>query len=293
MFVIIGAVILFGSIIVGYVMHHGQIAALMQINEFIIIGGAALASMLISGGPQALSKIFSGSMSLLKGNPYTKEAYLDLLQLLYEIFSTARREGVLALEKHAEHPEESDMFARHSFFQSSHHALSFLTDNLKLILMGSVGVYELSDLMDLDLEVRHEEAKKIPTLVSKTGDSMPGFGIVAAVLGVIITMQSIGGKPEEIGEKVAAALVGTFLGVLLAYGIFGPMAHALESLVNVEHKYLNCIKDALISFAKGDSPMVSVEFARRNIDVEFRPSFAETEAKLRGRKTEEAQAKAA
>ncbi len=293
MFVIIGYVLMFVCIIVGYTMHHGHIATLIQINELIIIGGAAISSMIVAGGKNAIPNCIKNVMAVIKGNPFTKAAYLDLLQMLYDLFMIARKDGLLALEQHAEYPEASDLFARFPFFSHNHHAVSFLTDNLKLILLGGVGVYDLSDLMDLDLEVRREELRKTPALVAKTGDAMPGFGIVAAVLGVVITMQYISGKPEEIGEKVAAALVGTFLGVLMAYGVFGPMAHAMEELVEAEMAYFKCIKDALLSFAKGDSAMVSVEFARRNIDPEVRPSFAETETRLRQKKADDSAQQAA
>ncbi len=283
MFVVVGVVALFASLIAGYTMHGGKIAALMQINEFIIIGGAGLASVIIGYSPKAAIGMLTALMGLMKGNPYRKSAYLELLQAMYQVFQLGRREGLIALEKHVENPEHSDILHNYPSFMHNHHAIEFFADTMKVVIMGGVSMYDLSDLMDLDLETQHEEAMRIPSVFSTVGDSMPGFGIVAAVLGVVITMQSIGGPPEEVGEKVGAALVGTFIGVLLAYGIFAPLSKATEAIAKSEGQYLNCIKNGVVAFARGDSPLICVEFARRNIEPERRPSFKEVEDVCKGR----------
>jgi chemotaxis protein MotA len=280
-FVIIGLVIVFGSIVGGFVMHHGNLAVLIQINEFIIIGGAALGALLVANPLPLVKQLFGQLLGLLKPNPYNDKAYQELLQVLYEIFQTARKEGLVGLEAHIEDPGSSEIFKKYASFSGNHHAVSFLADTLKVLLTGAVEDHHLSEILDLDLERQHEEAMAVPAALTRVGDAMPGFGIVAAVLGIIVTMGSIGGAASEIGEKVAAALVGTFFGILLAYGVVGPMATAIEARIRSEVSYMGCIRTALLSFARGDSPMTSVEFARRNIEPIDRPSFTELEALTR------------
>jgi chemotaxis protein MotA len=280
-FVIVGLLVVFGSVIGGYAMHHGNVGVLIQTSEFIIIGGAAMGSLLVANPPSLVKRLFGGVMGLMKANPYNEHAYTELLQVHYDIFQTARKEGLVGLEGHIEDPAQSEIFKKYPTFSANHHAVSFLADTLKVLLTGAVEDHHLSDILDLDLEQQHEEAMAIPQALTRVSDAMPGFGIVAAVLGVIITMGSIGGAASEIGEKVAAALVGTFVGILLAYGVVGPMATALEARVRAEGAYMACIRTALLSFARGDSPMTSVEFARRNIEPVDRPSFAELEALTR------------
>jgi len=277
MFVLIGVAIAFASILVGYTMHGGKVAALMQYTEFIIIGGAAFGSVVVGYSFKGVQAVVKACMGLLKGNPYDKSTFLDLLRAMYEIFSIARVQGLLSLEKHAENPAESDIFQKYPSLASNHEALDVLADTLKIIVMGAVNIYDLSDMMDTDLETRHEESMQVTNILSTVADAMPAFGIVAAVLGVVVTMQAIGGPPEKVGEKVGAALVGTFLGVLLAYVVFAPLSRATESIVKCEQQYLACIKHALVAFARGDAPLICVEFARRNIEPELRPSFTEME----------------
>ncbi|MBA4158146.1 MAG: flagellar motor stator protein MotA [Gemmatimonadetes bacterium] len=281
MFVAIGLLIVFGSILGGYVMHGGQIAVLIQVSEFIIIGGSGLGALVIGNSPHMVRRVFKEIFALLKPSGFTEKAYSELLQVLYEVFQVARKEGLIGLESHVENPEKSELFGRYPIFSANHHAVAFLTDNLKVLLTGAVEDHHLSEILELDLDRQHEEAMAPPNAVAKIGDAMPAFGIVAAVLGVIITMGSIGGPAAEIGEKVAAALVGTFLGVLLAYGFFGPLAQIMEARVRAEHAYLSCIRTAILSFARGDSPMTSVEFARRSVEPEDRPSFSELETLTR------------
>lgn len=282
-FVIIGLVVVFGSILGGYTMHHGKVAVLIQVSEFIIIGGAALGAMIVGNPPALIKRIFANMGALLKPSPYNERAYGELLQLMYDIFQKARKEGLIGLEAHIEDPEKSDIFAKYPSFEHNHHAVAFLTDTLKVLLTGAVEEHHLSEILDLDLDRQHEEAMAVPAALNRVGDAMPGFGIVAAVLGVVITMSSIGGAAAEIGEKVAAALVGTFLGILLSYGVVGPIASAIEARIKAEESYMACIRTALLAFARGDAPMTAVEFARRNIEPGERPSFAELEELTRRR----------
>ncbi len=277
MLLIVGLVVVCCSVVGGYLMHHGQLAVLIQVNEFLIIGGAGLGSMLVGNPPETLKRVVRQVVSLLKPNPYNAPAFTDLLQVLYKVFQKARKDGLVGLEVHIEHPENSDLFRQHPTFMHHEHAVALLCDTLKVLLSGAVENHHLDDILVNDLDQQEHEAMSAPLAVAKVADAMPGFGIVAAVLGVIITMGSIGGAASEIGLKVAAALVGTFLGVLLSYGVLGPIAQAMETRLHSEHAYMLVIKAALLAFARGDSPMSAVEFARRNIHPNVRPSFAQLE----------------
>lgn len=281
MFTILGIAIVLIATMVGYIMHGGNIAVLMQINEFIVIGGAGLGSFLAANGMKNMQATMKAATGLLKPDPYTKMAYMDLLKMMYQLFNVARKEGLLGLEKHIEKPEESEIIKLFPTFLNNHHAVHFFCDTMKVILTGAVGPHDLSEMMELDLETSHAEAKIPVDAVTVVGDAMPGFGIVAAVLGVIITMGKIGGDASAIGQSVAAALVGTFLGILLAYGIFQPLAKAMEYRLKGEGQYMNCIRFALFSFARGESPITCVEFARRNIDPTVRPGFTEMEKSVK------------
>jgi chemotaxis protein MotA len=281
-FLIIGLVVVFGSIVGGYVMHHGQLAVLIQVNELLIIGGAGLGSMIVGNDPGTLKRSFSMTMGLLKPDPFNSSAYNELLQVLYQILRTARKDGLVGLEAHIENPSSSEIFRKYPKFMHHKQAVELLCDTLKVLLSGTVEDHHLADILDMDLEQQHNESMAVSSAITKTGDAMPGFGIVAAVLGVIITMGSIGGAASEIGEKVAAALVGTFLGILLSYGVLGPIAQSIEARIKSEHAYMLCIRTAILAFARGDSPASAVEFARRNIEPAARPSFAQLEGLTRG-----------
>jgi len=262
-------------------MHHGQIVVLLQWSEFIIIGGAAFGAFLISNPISVVKGAFASTLGLIKPNPYTEKAYAELLKVLYDVFQKARKDGLVGLEAHIEDPDKSDIFKKYDFFRNHHHALPFLCDTLKVLLTGAVEDHHLAEILDMDLERMHEEEQAIPSAMAVIGDALPGFGIVAAVLGVVITMGAIGGSAQSIGEKVAAALVGTFLGILLSYGLVNPLAKAIEARNRSEAAYMSCIRTALLAFARGDAPMTCVEFARRNIEPVDRPTFAELEALTR------------
>ncbi|MCG9895055.1 MAG: flagellar motor stator protein MotA [Fimbriimonadaceae bacterium] len=280
MFAFIGIIVAIISTLLGYTMHGGSIAILIQPTEFIILGGVAIGIFLGSSGLQVTMQTIQGVLGLLKPD-LTKQAYVDLLKMMYQLFSVARKEGLLGLEKHIENPEESDIISKFPSFMANHHAVHFFCDTLKVILTGAVGPHDLSEMMELDLETAEHEEMKPSHAVQNLADAMPAVGIVAAVLGIVITMGKIGGDPKTIGMSVGVALVGTFFGIFSGYVIFNPIAKALETKVHIGHSYMNCIRHALFSFARGESPITCVEFARRNIVPTLRPGFAELEAAVK------------
>ena len=273
----IGAIIVLGGVIGGFTWHGGQILALNQPSELLIIGGAAIGSMIIATPISVLKSLIGQLKTLIAGGGLSKKDYLDLLVMMYEIFNVARRDGLVGLENHIEHPQESEIFKRYPKFLKNHHAVDFFADTMRVIISGSVQPYDLEDLMENDIEVLHEDESRPGTALATVADSLPGLGIVAAVLGVVITMGAIDGPPEEIGHKVASALVGTFLGILGCYGFVGPMAVSMKHRTAETKQYLACMKDALLSFHKGVAGVIAVEFARRSLYAEVRPGFVELE----------------
>ena len=283
MLFVVGALIVLGSVMGGYMMHGGEILVLNQPSEFLIIGGAAIGSLII-GTP---SKVLKGLLSQIKatfGSAPSRTDYLELLAMLYQLFRTIQQSGMMALEAHVEKPAESPILSKYPKFLARHEAADFLADSIKVMIMGGISAHDLEALMDEDLHVHHEEESKPASTLTKVGDSLPGLGIVAAVLGVVITMGAIDGPPAEIGHKVAAALVGTFLGIFLAYGFVGPLATSLEHRVSDEGRYGHCLKVGLLSAYKGLPPAIAVEFARRVLPHDVRPSFEETEKACKAQK---------
>lgn len=274
---IIGNLIVIGSVVGGYLMAHGKLGILWQPAELVIIGGAAFGAFVITNSPKVLKAVVAGIPGLLAGSPYNKAAYMELLSLMYELFTKARKEGLMALEAHVEEPSNSDVFNKFPKILKDHGALDFITDYLRMIVGGNMNAMELENLMDAELDNHHHTADLPGSAVVTMGDGLPGFGIVAAVLGVIITMGSIGGSPAELGLHIAAALVGTFLGILLAYGFVGPMGNAMKEIAEEEGKYLMCIKMCILATLNGYSPQVAVEFGRKVIDHAERPNFIELE----------------
>ncbi len=276
MFAFIGIIAGIIFVLMGFIMHGGSIAVLIQPSEFVIIFGGALGIFLGSNGLKVLQQTIKASIALLKPEP-TKQTYLDLLKMLYQIFSVARKEGLLGLESHIEHPHKSDVISKYPSFLANHHAVDFFSDTMKVVLTGAVGPHDLSEMMEIDLDAAHAEENLPGEGVQGIADAMPAIGIIAAVLGVIITMGKIGGDAAEIGMSVAIALVGTFLGIFVAYIVCAPLSRSLLNRVRVNAQYLNCIRNALFSFARGESPITCIEFARRNIDPSVRPGFTELE----------------
>lgn len=286
MFVIIGILVVFGAVVSGYLMEHGNIRVLLQPAELIIIGGAAVGTVLVANPLHVLKKIAAGIGGVFKGSPYTRQAYIDSLKMMYDLLNKARKDGLMALENDVEEPGKSPLFSKGPAVLKNHHVQDFVCDSLRMAITG-IDAFDLDQLLDLDLEVHHHDASQPTTALSTMADSMPGLGIVAAVLGVVITMQAMGGPPEEIGRKVAAALVGTFLGILLCYGLIGPIAANMSKAAEEEHAYLYVLRVLMISFLRGTAPIMAVEVARRAIPGHVRPSFREVEAACR-KKTAEA-----
>ncbi len=276
MLLIVGALVVLASVAGGYLMHGGDLLALNQPSEVLIIGGAALGALIIGTPLPLLKRIFGCFGSFFTSGP-GKQEYLELLGMMYQTFRLTQQSGVMALESHCDDPKGSAIFARFPKFLANHHAVDFFTDSVRVIIMGGVSPYDLEAMMDVDLEVHHHEALKPAQAIAKVGESLPGMGIVAAVLGVVITMGAIDGPPSEIGHKVGAALVGTFLGILACYGFVAPMASSLEHKVDFEGQYLATIKAGVLALSKGLAPAIAVEFARRSIPAELRPNFSETE----------------
>jgi chemotaxis protein MotA len=285
MLLIVGVLIVLGSVVAGYSLHGGSLLVLNQPSEFLIIGGSAIGSLLIST-PIPVLKRLAGQMTRFFKPAVAKDDYLDLLAMLYQMFKTTQQSGVMALEAHCDDPYGSSILSRYPKFLANHHALSFLSDSVKVIILGGINSHDLEALMDEDLEVHHQEAVRPAATLARISDALPGLGIVAAVLGVVITMQAIDGPASEIGHKVAAALVGTFLGILLCYGFVGPMATHLELMAENDSRYLVCIKAGLLATYKGFAPTIAVEFARRVIPGEERPDFDETEQYCRSLRPE-------
>ncbi len=283
MFVIIGVVVVIVSVFGGFVLEGGPLAVIIQPVEFMIIGGAAIGALLISAPPKLLKDIIGKIIGTVKGSTISKQSYLDLLKLMFDVFQLSRKDGLIALESHIENPETSNLFTQYPQFLNNHHILHFICDTFRLVVLGGVAAHDMEALMDCDIETHHHEGTKPGMILQKIGDSMPGLGIVAAVLGIVITMQAIDGPPEVIGHKVAVALVGTFLGIYLSYGFVQPIATNIDMANDEESKIFEVIKSGMIAFAKGLNPIIAVEFARRSIPSDYRPEFQEMEKHVKGK----------
>jgi chemotaxis protein MotA len=277
MFAIIGILVVFGAVIGGFLMEHGKLMVLMQPAELVIIGGAAAGTVLIGNPLSTIIRIAKGALGIFRGSAFTKAFYMEHLKMLNDLFQSARKNGVAKLEADLDSPDQSEVFKRYPLFSNNHHALHFVCDTLRMFVSGGVTHFELDQMMELDMEVHHASSAAPVTALSTMADSLPGLGIVAAVLGVVITMGSIGGPPEEVGHKVAAALVGTFLGILLCYGLFGPIAANMTNSNEAEAQFYHFLRVGLGAFIRGAAPMLAIEFARRSIPEELRPSFKEME----------------
>ncbi len=273
---IVGFITVVGTVLTGYVLHHGNLMVLYQPTEYLIIIGAAFGSYIIANP----SYIIKGTLKSLKllfknGHAYSKQQYTDLLLFQYEMYKFMKTKGMLEVESHIENPGSSDLFAKYPSLLSNHHATDFFCDYVRLMTMGVDNKYQLEDMMDKELEAHHHEHHNIAHSVVALGDAFPAIGIVAAVLGVIITMGSIAEPPEILGGLVGAALVGTFLGIFLAYGFVGPMGVHLTAYFEDEACYYECLKIGMLAHVQGNAPAVSVEFARKVIPSGVMPSFKE------------------
>jgi chemotaxis protein MotA len=277
MFAIIGIVVVFGAVVAGFLMEKGHLLVLMQPAELVTIGGAALGTLLIANPPHILKRIAGGVVGVLGASQFGKKRYLDSLKMMYEFLNKVRKDGLIAVEADVEKPQESAIFKKYPAFLKDHHVEAFVCDTLRMAITGGVEPFDMDQMMELDMEVHHDEAMQPIHALITVADALPGLGIVAAVLGVVITMGALGGPPEEIGKKVAAALVGTFLGILLCYGVVGPVGSSMTKNAEEHNSYLHVLRVLMLSFLKGAAPMLAVEMARRAIPAHVRPSFEEME----------------
>lgn len=277
MFVLIGIVIVIGGVLGGYLGEHGNISLLIQPNEYLIIFGAALGGFIIASPLKVIKAVQAGILRMFKSRVYSKNDYLDALLLLADIFYKIRKEGLVSIEGDLDDPNKSQIFKNHQSFIKNHHALAFLADTLRTLTITDIEAHEMGDLLDYEIEAHYEEALVPSKSIANVADALPGLGIVAAVLGIVLTMKKIDAPPAVLGECIGAALVGTFTGVLMCYGFVGPMAKNLENIASEDKEFLSVIKAGLLAFMNTPSPQVAIEFARRVVPGDLRPSFLELE----------------
>jgi chemotaxis protein MotA len=292
MFAIVGIVLVFCAVIGGFLMEKGHLAVLLQPAELLIIAGASIGTLLVANPMHILKGIAAGLMGIMKGSRFSKQRYLNTLKMMYQFLNKVRKEGLLAVEMDVEKPAESALFKNFPDFMADHESLNFLCDTLRTAITGGVEPFDMDQMMELDMEVHHHAATQPIDALSTVADALPGLGIVAAVLGVVITMGALGGPPEEIGEKVAAALVGTFLGILLCYGVVGPLSANMRKSADEQNEYLHVLRVLLLSFLKGSAPMIAIEMGRRAIPAHVRPSFDEMEKNCKNKTETPAEAAA-
>ncbi len=281
MFVLIGMAIVIGAVLGGYLMEEGNLSLLIQPAELIIIFGAAIGGFVIASPLKVIKAVQGGMMRIFINRIYSRADYMDALVLLSEIFYKIRKEGLVSIEADLDDPEKSAIFKKYPKFIKNHHALAFLTDTLRTLTITDIEAHELGSLLDYEIEAHHEESLIPAKSIANIADSLPGLGIVAAVLGVVLTMKKISEPPEVLGHSIGAALVGTFLGVLLCYGFVGPMSRNLEAIANEDREFLTVVKAALLAFVNTPSPQVAIEFARRVVPGDLRPSFLELETVIK------------
>jgi chemotaxis protein MotA len=282
MLVIIGYVIVVGSVFGGFALAGGHLGALLQPVEVLMIVGAAFGAFVCGNSVKSVKATLGALPSCLKGSKYTKALYMELMSLLYEILNKVRKEGLMSIERDIEAPKESALLAKYPKVASDHHLLEFMTDYLRLMVSGNMNAFEIENLMDHEIETHHHEAEEPGHIIQKIADGLPAFGIVAAVMGVVHTMASVGLPPAELGKLIANALVGTFLGILLAYGVVGPLANLLEQRAQESTKILQCIKVTLLATLNGYAPSIAIEFGRKVLYSAERPTFGELEGHVKG-----------
>ncbi|OEY67862.1 flagellar motor stator protein MotA [Marinobacter sp. X15-166B] len=283
MALIIGAIIVVASVLGGYVLHGGNLLVLWQPTEVLIIGGAALGSFIIANPGYIIKQVFRGTLQLLVGSPFNKAYYVDLLSLLYDIFDKSRKQGVMSIEEDIDNPEASEIFLRYPAVMKSKELLVFITDYLRIISTGNMAPHEIEGMMDNEIESRSHELDEPAHAVNKVADALPGLGIIAAVLGIVITMSFLSEGPERIGLAVAAALVGTFLGIWMGYGFVGPTSTALEHHAKYELKAYECAKSAIVAMVSGQAPQMAIEFGRKALPTNKRPAFQELNDHVRAK----------
>ena len=284
MFVIVGYVVVLGAVFGGFIMAGGHVASLFQPVELIMIGGSALGAFFVANTPKTVKATLKALPSLLKGSKFSKALYIDLLSMLYEILAKVRKEGLMSIESDVENPEASPIFSKYPAIQHDHHAMEFLTDDMRMMVGGHLNAFEIENLMDNEIETHHHEGEVPIHALAKLADGLPAFGIVAAVMGVVHTMESVGIPPAELGKLIAAALVGTFLGILLSYGFVAPLTSLLEQKLHESTKMFQCMKVTLLASMNGYAPQVAVEFGRKVLYSTERPGFSELEEEVKSRK---------
>ncbi len=280
---IIGIVVVFGAVIGGFLMEKGPLLVLMQPAEMVTIGGAAIGTILIANPMSTIKAMIAGVKGVLSPSSFDKDRYLSTLKMMYEIFNKVRKGGLTSIEADVEKPHESEIFKRYPMFLKDHHSEAFICDTLRTAISGGVDPFDMDQMMELDMDVAHHEALEPIQALTAVADALPGLGIVAAVLGVVITMGSLGGPPEEIGKKVAAALVGTFLGILMCYGLVGPLAANMTKGAAEHNAYLHVLRVIILAFLKGLAPILAIEMGRRAIPEGVRPTFDEMEKECKKR----------
>ena len=282
MLVLVGYVIVVGAVFGGFVLAGGHLAAMLQPVELLMIGGAALGAFVVGNPAKTLKATFKTLPSLLKGSKYTKALYMELMALLYEILDKTRKEGLLAIERDIDAPKESPLFRKYPRVLKDHHLVEFITDYLRLMVSGKLNAIEIEALMDSEIQTHHQEGEIPAHALQRVADGLPAFGIVAAVMGVVHTMESVGLPPSELGLLIAHALVGTFLGILMSYGFVGPLSGVVEQKLHEATKALECIKVTLLASLNDAVPSVAVEFGRKVLYSTERPGFAELEKHVKG-----------
>ncbi|MFA6121504.1 MAG: flagellar motor stator protein MotA [Sideroxydans sp.] len=277
MLVIVGYIVVLGSVFGGYAIAGGHLGGLWQPVELLMIGGGALGAFFVGNNMKTVKATFKSAPSLFKGSKYNKETYMELMALMYELLGKVRKEGMMSIEGDVERPEESPIFSKYPKILADHHVVEFITDYLRIMVSGNLNAMEIENLMDVEIETHHHEALVPSHVIAKLGDGMPAFGIVAAVMGVVHTMESVGIPPAELGILIAHALVGTFLGILLAYGFVGPLAGLLEQKADEDTKIYQATKVVLLANLNGYAPAMAVEFGRKVLNSTERPGFAELE----------------
>jgi chemotaxis protein MotA len=281
MLALIGIVVVFLAVFGGYILERGNPYVLLQPAEILVVGGAAVGIVLVANPPAVIRKMIGGLVAAFRGPCFTRKSALENLRMLYEVFVFVRRGGVLDLEEDLENPARGRIFTNYPAFLADRLLCGFVCDSLRMMVIGATTPYELDRLMDLDIEVQRRSHAQPVTALGDVADSLPGLGIVAAVLGVVVTMEAIGESAGAVGQKIAAALVGTFLGILLCYGVVGPLASRLEHVYEARIHLLQIVRAGMVSFARGASPILAIEYARRSIPLDWRPSFDEMEQSVR------------
>ena len=285
MLVIVGYIVIIISVFGGFALAGGHLASLWQPVELLMIGGGAVGAFLVGNNNKAIKATLKALPSVLKGSKYSRALYMDMMALLYELLTKIRKEGLMSVESDVDAPESSPLFSKYPAILADHHIIEFLTDYLRLMVSGSMNAFEIENLMDNEIETHHHEGEVPVHCVAKLGDGLPAFGIVAAVMGVVHTMESVGIPPAELGILIAAALVGTFLGILLAYGFVSPLSSLLEQKLHESSKMFQCVKVTLLASINGYAPAIAVEFGRKVLFSTERPSFSELETHVKGAKS--------